>query len=108
MSSLAGTVMGVRAACSFNAATPAFFIQRGFQTFVKNGVGDYTFTLSQGGVNMQTQGVVQATVQAAVGAYIITANPISATQLRVTITDADGITAIDTNFWLTIWEIGPN
>lgn len=107
MPTLAPNVLGFTAFCSFNAdaAAAAFFVQRGFTSFVRNGVGDYTLTLTDG-VNSQTQGMVHGTVQNNAAA-MIGVEFLTTTTLRVrTLTSAAA--AADIDFWLFVMESGPN
>jgi len=109
MTTLAQNVLGTNAFCSFNAdaAAPAFFVQRGFANpgFVRNGLGDYTLTLTDG-VQMSTQGIVQATCQNNASA-MIAVEVLTTTTLRVrTLTSAAA--AADIDFWLEVKETGPN
>lgn len=110
MPSLASNVMGLNAFCSFNAdaAAAAFLVQRGFASFVRNGVGDYTFTLSTG-VDMSTQGNVSVSINnnafAAAAVEVLTT-----TTFRVrtcTMTAVPAVAAADVDFWITVFETGP-
>lgn len=111
MPSLASNVTGLNAFCSFNAdaAAAAFSVQRGFASFVRNGVGDYTFTISTG-VDMTTQGVVMLTINNnafASGAVEV----LTTTTFRVrtcTTTAVPAVAAADVDFWIVIFETGPN
>lgn len=108
MPSLSQNTLGFNAFCSFNAdaAAAAFFVQRGFTSpgFLRNGVGDYTFTLSDG-VNMQTQGVVLGALQNAT-AGMMAVEVLTTTTFRVrTLNSAAAATDID--FWITVYEAGP-
>ena len=111
MPSLISNVVGLNAFASFNAdaAAAAFFVQRGFASFVRNGVGDYTFTLSNG-VDMTNQGVVSATpnnnAPAAIAVEVLTT-----TTFRVrtfSLTTVPAVAAADIDFWLQVFESGPN
>lgn len=113
MSSLSQNVLGFNAFASFNAdaAAAAFFVQRGFASpgFVRNGVGDYTFTLSNG-VDMTNQGIVQATIQNNAPG-IIGVEVLTTTTFRVRVfsaTTVPAIAAADLDFWLQVYETGPN
>jgi len=105
MATLAENVMGYAAVASFDAgAVGAFFNQRGFSGFVRNGVGDYSLTMLQP-ENMATDGIVQATV-AGVGDTSIAVEVVSTTVVRVRI--FTGGIAADVDFWIDIKTIGPN
>ena len=108
MPSLVENVLGYNAFCSFNAdaVTPAFFVQRGFANpgFIRNGAGDYTFTM-QDGVNMQTQGVVLQGLQSNT-AGMMAVEVLTTTTLRVRTLNSAGVAA-DLDFWLTVMEAGP-
>jgi hypothetical protein len=109
MSMLSGQIMGIIAACSFNAdpATPGYNVQRGFANpgFVRNGAGDYTLTL-QDGVNTQTQGVVTGALQGNAPG-MLAVEFLSTTTVRVRTLNSAGAAA-DLDFWLSVQEIGPN
>lgn len=111
MPSLISTVVGLNAFCSFNAdgAAPAFLVQRGFASFTRNGVGDYTFTLSQG-VDLSAQGLVSVTAQGATVASCAVEILTSTTfRLRTfTLTTAPAIAAAEVDVWITVSETGPS
>lgn len=111
MPSLIANVVGLNAFCSFNAdaAAAAFFVQRGFASFVRNGVGDYTFTLSTG-VDMTNQGVVGITLGGAIpggcSVEVLTTTTFRVRTFSLTVVPA--VAAADIDFWVQVFETGPN
>lgn len=97
---------GVHAMCSFDAdaAAAAFRNQRGFASFVRNGAGDYTLTLSDGII--QNQACIQCTTNSGTVAAS-DAQWVTATTIRVkTATDAGAATDMD--FSIQVFDLGPN
>lgn len=108
MGSLQFSSQGEIAACSFDAdaTTPAFLSNVGFSSFVRNGVGDYTFTLA--GVNSQNlrlQGNVQCTVQGALPG-IVGVEYLTVSTFRVRVLSS-AAAAADYDFWLRCAGVGP-
>ncbi len=107
MSNFAGvSSYGLHAACSFDAdaAAAAFRNQRGFTSFVRNGAGDYTLTMTDG--IGQAQAAIQATTNAG-AASIIDAQWVTATTLRIR-TTTSGAVATDLDFSIAVFDLGPN
>lgn len=105
MPSLLQTQSGLEAICNFDAdaAAAAFRSQRGFASFVRNGAGDYTFTLSRG--IAQEQFVAHCTLNSGAAGMADVAW-VTATTCRVKTLDSAAMAA-DKDFMLTIAEIGP-
>lgn len=109
-----GNVMGYHAACSFNAdaAAAAFFRQRGFSSFVRNGAGDYSLTMTSALDLAGGDGVVSAGVNsnaaAAIGVEVVSATVLRVRTISITVgADAD-TAAADIDFWLMVTPLGPN
>ncbi len=82
---LSQTVYG-NLSMSFNAdgAVPGFFIQRGYQDFVKNGVGDYTFELEPDQAIDATEAIITSGIPALSDTpLMITVDPVDSTHIRV-------------------------
>lgn len=108
MSTNTENVQGFHAVCSVTGGNPAVYNrQRGFTAAIaRTGVGDHTFTLSEGLDLAGGNGVCLAGLNAALGGQIAV-EPVSATQLRVRTFDAAGVAA-ERSFWLALMPIGPN
>ena len=108
MSSLAENVQGFHALASVLGGNPATFVrQRGFAAAVlRNGVGDHTFTLTEGLDLAGGNGVCLSGLNGVVAGQLAV-EVVSATQLRVRTLDAAAAPA-DLSFWLALMPIGPN
>lgn len=106
MPTLAATIYGILAACSFDAAAaPAFFVNRGFTAAItRTGPGDYTLTLDQG-VNLLTECTIDATLGGSV-VGMIAVEPLTTTTLRVRTVNA-AAAATDIDFYLKLTRIAP-
>jgi len=104
MSSLAINVSGYVALLNFRAVgTPAFKKQRGFESFQKNGIGDWTFILSEefNTDDINIMGLCESVVPNDLFVEIIDKKTI-----KVRTIDSGG--PADINFWLSMQSIGPN
>lgn len=106
MPTLANTVYGILAACSFNAdPAPAYLMNRGFAAAItRTGAGDYTLTLDQG-VNFLTECIADASIQGSTPG-MIAVEPLTTTTCRIRTLNAAGA-ATDLDFYLSITRILP-
>lgn len=85
-----------------DAAAAAFRTQRGFSSFVRNGAGDYTLTLTDG--IGQSQAVITASTNGGAGA-MIDAQWVTATTIRVR-TLSSAAMAADIDFSMVVHDAG--
>jgi len=108
MASLAETVYGTFALCSFApGAAGAYNNSRGFNAaFTRNGVGDYSLNITEP-VALATEATIEVTPVAAALANAVV-ELVSTTVIRVRCFDAAGAAADIIGFNVRITKIGPN
>jgi hypothetical protein len=109
MSTNTENVQGFHAVASVTGGNPATYNrQRGFTAaIIRTGVGDHTFTMTEGLDLAGGNGVCLAGLNAALGGQVAVEPLAGGLQLRVRTFDAAGVAA-ERSFWLALMPIGPN